>query len=226
MKKLIIKVTPEQSRIAQEILFKAGYSWAGRGDVEVVNTKSIYLALNLFKNKALTHSYGLGDYAYGVEVIQFDDWFKKYDLIEAQRAKVAKHQVKLDLMIQEKIDADLKNSEVELKGGAWSIDWTCGVFEDSSTDVYAMYGIERQTKELAESARKEIIRFQRMLAYVDDRGARLSDHGCTVVVSRKGEYFSTVVNPFTTPCVIRMTEECAKQLADDLNQGRFTLDLE
>ena len=143
--------------------------------------------------------------------------------IEKQRAKVAKHQAKLDLMIQEKIDADLKNSKVELKGGAWFI--ARQVINCPSDKRDRDRGCERQTEELAESARKEIIRFQRMLAYVDDRGARLSDGGCTVVVSRKGEYSSTDVNPFTTPCVIRMTEECAKQLADDLNSGRFTLDL-
>lgn len=224
MKKLIIKVTPEQSRIAQEILFKAGYSWA-RSGVTVANTSGAYLALNICQDKALTYSSSLSCWTGGIEVIKFEDWFKKYNPIDVQRAKVAKHQAKLDLMIQEKIAADLKSSKVELKGGDW---YVCTTTVDCmpTTDSCRNFGIERQTKELAESARKEIIRFQRMLAYVDDRGARLRDGGCTVVVSRKGEYSSTDVNPFTTPCVIRMTEDCAKQLADDLNQGRFTLDLE
>lgn len=224
MKKLIIKVTPDQSRIAQEILFNDGYSWAGNGDIEIGKTNSIYLALNLFKNKALTHSCGLGNYAYGVEVIKFDDWIKLQDPIEAQRAKVAKHQAKLDQMIQEKIEADLKNSKVELKGG----DWTVGAsepFQRASHPAYSVFGFERQTKELAESARKEIIRFQRMLAYVDDRGARLSKGGWTVAIDHEGRYLPGMVNCVSSPCAIRTTEECAKKLADDLNSGRFTLDL-
>ena len=144
--------------------------------------------------------------------------------IEKQRAKVAKHQAKLDLMIQEKIDADLKNSEVELKGGIWLL----GTALESSYKIdfsnYAKYGYERKTKELAESARKEIIRFQRALAYAAENCevGVLRDHSVYFSVDDKQWLATMERNNFIQPM---MTEECAKQLADDLNSGRFTLDL-
>lgn len=147
------------------------------------------------------------------------------DPIEAQRAKVAKHQAKLDLMIQEKAARDIQNSKVELKGGDWFTG--CGRTGSYRGDSKActQYGIKRQTKELAESARKEIIRLQRALAYADENCEMGVLRDTSVYFDVDDEKWETTFerNAFIQPM---MTTKCAKQLADDLNSGRFSLDLE
>lgn len=228
-KRLIIEVNPEQSKIVQELLFKEGFGWHGGEAKKVAYPHYTLLGLNFRSIGELTGSQSRGYVHRGVESLSFANFIATYFpdyYIEQAKAAVAEAQAKLEALVAEKEEAERKAQKVELKGG----DWTVGAsepFQRASNPAYSVFGFERQTKALAESARKETIRFQRMLAYVDEHGGHkefvYGDENYTVILNdgvwAKEYFYSTQI------LTVWMSEEVATKLCEDLNSGRFSLDL-
>lgn len=134
---------------------------------------------------------------------------------------------------QELEQAKKANEKYELQGGGYSLMLSSNGITNptSSTHNFCSAGLERKTKELAESALKQIRAFSRMLAYAHEHcpewEADWSNSGQSrykVIYDHSLNKWIVGSNSWIKGLIVYMDKQTAEKLADDLNSGRFSLE--
>ena len=98
----VIKVTPEQSKIIQEIIFKNGYSWADRQKiVQYIEDDDFYYEYLLFQEyNRDPDDLVLRCTKSDIPTITFDEFINKYNLKEIRNKKLKILQNDNDIYLQ------------------------------------------------------------------------------------------------------------------------------
>lgn len=130
--------------------------------------------------------------------------------------------------------AELKEQEAAKKtvwnpkGGRFFIKPYGAVGEADTSDNYANFGTERDTREAAEKAAVEMRKFNRLLAYRDEFAPgykfKRAESNCFVLLHAGSNQYEIAANDFwNVPGVVYMPESVAKELAAKLNSGEVVL---
>ena len=140
----------------------------------------------------------------------------------------------LEELKRQRAELDARIAEFEMqwepKGGDWRIalDWTA--YWRGTHKLSAIEGRERQTKELAEKAAKEMRKFNRLLAYRDefcpDYVPEWSCEECPYFVffsNTDRKWLATSLRRAISPGIVYFPEKIAEELVEKLNNGTVVL---
>lgn len=113
------------------------------------------------------------------------------------------------------------NPKYELNGWDWYFNST-GVIQASTTNSCRLAGTERETKEAAERGRKRSRAANRISALADELGGEVDGAHNYHIYNNDGEWFYSYTD-MLNPGMVYMTEECAEEIINMLNNGKFVI---
>lgn len=144
---------------------------------------------------------------------------------EIKRLEASLEQLKKERELEkQQREAEAQPEQWEPKGGDYEIYGDLETGTNAPQESYRLAGSQRPTRELAQTAAKELRKFHRLLAYVHEHapGHDVSGEGYSVYKSA-GEYSKVFNDGDQDLGAITMPRDVAEKLADDLNSGRVVL---